>query len=147
MAKTRSQKVKTVGALEEGFKRSKLIVLSEIKGLNVAATTKLRTELRAEKIGHTVAKISLVKKALRKAGIKTAGLEVHTQASVTYSEDETAAARILRQFSRGHDSLKILCGYFNKELIDQKKLLQLATIPSRTELLGQLVGVIAGPVR
>jgi large subunit ribosomal protein L10 len=147
MAKTRAQKVQTVEALKDKLSKAKLIVLSDIKGLNVADTTQLRNTLRKEKVGHTVMKLSLLKIALRKAGVKNPKSDMHTQVAVTYGEDDTASARILKQFSREHGNLKLLCGYLDKNYIDQQQVLTLASIPSRVELLGQLVGVLSGPTR
>lgn len=147
MAKTRAQKVETVKVLEDGFKKSKLIVFSEIKGLSVADITKLRGLLRKEEITHTVAKVSLLRRALNKVGIKTDKLNLVTQTAVSFGKDETAAARLLKNFSREHENLKLLCGFLGNEYIDGPRLGQLASIPSRLDLLGQLASVIAGPTR
>jgi len=147
MAKTRAQKEKTVEQLAKAFKSAKSVIFSEIKGLNVADTSELRVLLRKEKVGHTVAKLTLVKRALREAGLKADSLDFKTQVAVSYSDDETAAARILKKFSIGHESLKLLSGFLEGESIDGQKLKALAGTPSRKELLGQLVSVIAGPAK
>ena len=147
MAKTFDQKKEIVKKLTDAFKSSKSVIFSDIKGLNVADTSKLRVLLRKEKVGHTVAKLTLVKRALREAGLKVENFDFKTQVAISYAGDETTAARILKQFSKGHENLKVMSGFLEGESIDGQKVTVLASIPSRQDLLGQLVSVIAGPAR
>jgi large subunit ribosomal protein L10 len=147
MAKSKAQKKDIVKALTEKLKQSKLIVVSEIKGLNVSDTTKLRSILRKQQISHQVAKLTLLKIAMRKAGIKTDELNLQTQVAVTLSGDDTDAARELKKFSAGNDKLKMLCGFLDGQYLDQMAIRRLASVPTRMELLGQLVGVLSGPAR
>ncbi len=147
MAKTREVKVKIVDELAKGLKAAKLIVLSEIKGLSVNDSDKLRNLLRSEQVKHQVVKISLLKRALSKAGIRVGGLKVATQVAVSYSSDDTAGARILHQFAKTNQQLKPLAGYLSGSQLSEAEVKQLSTVPSRTELLGQLVSVLAGPAR
>lgn len=147
MPKSKDQKKEIIEKLTKAFKDAKSIVFSEIKGLNVADTSRLRKELRAEKVGHTVAKLSLIKIALRKAGLKSGGMDFKTQTAVSFTKDETAAARILKKFGKKHEQLKMISGYFEGQEIDATKLNQLASMPTKQELLGQMVSVLAGPAR
>ncbi|MBI4053931.1 MAG: 50S ribosomal protein L10 [Candidatus Doudnabacteria bacterium] len=147
MAKTRAKKIEIVSSLVEGLKAAKLIVLSEVKGLNMADTTKLRALLKKEQVGHKVVKISLLKLALRRLGIKTENLQLTTQVAVSYADDETAPARILKDFSRSNQQLKLLGGFLEKEYLDAGRISALASIPPRPVLLGQLVGALSGSLR
>jgi large subunit ribosomal protein L10 len=61
-------------------------------------------------------------------------------------EDEIAPARISNAFSKTNESLKILGGIFENKFIDREKVLVLANIPPRNELLSRLVGSIASPM-
>jgi large subunit ribosomal protein L10 len=147
MAKSKAQKKDIVGALSEKLKAAKLVVVSEIKGLNVSDTTKLRSLLRKQGIGHQVVKLTLLKIAMRKAAIKSDDLDLHTQVAVSLCEDDTAAARELKKFSVKNDKIKMLCGFLGGKYLNQSEIVRLAGIPSRAELLGQLVGVLSGPAR
>jgi large subunit ribosomal protein L10 len=147
MAKSKAQKKDIVQALSEKLKSAKLLVISEIKGLKVSDTTKLRSGLRKQQVGHQVVKLSLLKIALRKAGIKTDDLDLHTQVAVSFCEDDTAAARELKKFSSKNESLKMLCGFLEGKYLNRPEVARLASIPSRQDLLGHLVGVLSGPAR
>jgi large subunit ribosomal protein L10 len=61
-------------------------------------------------------------------------------------EDEIAPARIANKFAKDHESFKILGGIFENKFADREKVLALANLPSRPELLGRLVGSIASPM-
>lgn len=147
MAKTKQQKKEIVDSLVEKLKTAKLIVLSEIKGLNVADTTQLRRGLRKEQVGHEVTKLSLLKIALSRLGIKAGNLGFKTQVAVTYSADDTASARLIKDFGKSHAQLKLLAGYLDKSPLDSSQVTVLATIPPRPVLLSQLLAVISGPAR
>ncbi|HLC45013.1 MAG: 50S ribosomal protein L10 [Candidatus Doudnabacteria bacterium RIFCSPHIGHO2_01_FULL_50_11] len=147
MPKTRAQKIDIVQTLAENFKKARGIVLSEIRGLTMSETDKLRKQLRDGGIKHQVVKISLLKLALRKAGFPTKEVKLATQVAVSYSEDETAAARELRKFGKTNEKLKFLGGFLENKFIDQAQVTALAAIPSRVDLLGQFVSVLQGPSR
>jgi len=147
MAKTKDQKKQVVDKLTEKFKASKSIVFSEIKGLNVADTSALRKQLREGSVQHTVVKLTLLKLALRKAGIKVDDFDFKTQVAVSFSEDEVAAAKILKSFAKKNENLKMLSGYLEGKRLSEVELNNLASLPSKTELLGQLVSVLSGPSR
>ena len=61
-------------------------------------------------------------------------------------EDELSPARISNQFSKTNENFKILGGIFENRFIEKEKVLVLANLPSREELLGKLVGSISAPV-
>lgn len=147
MAKTFEQKKQIVDKLTAGLKAAKLIVFSEIKGLNNKDTTSLRSALRKEQVKHTVVKLSLVKLALNRLGIKLTGGSPATQVAVSFSEDDTASARVLKEFGKGSDKLKMLFGFLDKAPLDAAQLSVLAAVPTRPVLLSQLVSVLAGPAR
>ena len=61
-------------------------------------------------------------------------------------EDEIAPARIANTFAKTQENLKILGGIFENRFIGRERVLELANIPPRNELLGRLVGSIYSPV-
>lgn len=58
-------------------------------------------------------------------------------------EDEVTAARISNQFAKDHENFKILGGIFENRFIDKTRVLALAAIPPRNELLGRMVGSLS----
>lgn len=148
MAKTKEQKRQTLAELEDNFTKSKAAVFVNFQGLNVKDTTALRNLLRKEKIEYEVAKKTLLKLAVEKTGqIGVDPKSFNGNIAVAFGfEDEVTPAKVLNQFRATHDALKIIGGTFEKKFIDAAKVIELAQIPSRQELLAKLVGSINSPV-
>ena len=148
MPKTKEQKKQTLSELENNFSKSKSVVFVDFKGLNVKDTTALRNLLRKEKIEYEVAKKTLLKLAVEKTGqegIDPKTLEGNIAVAFGF-EDEVMPAKLLNQFRAQHEALKILGGVLEKKFVDAAKVIELANIPGRQELLAKLVGSINSPL-
>ena len=148
MANTREQKEQTVSDLTTAFKSSKLAVLTDYRGLNVPAISELRSNLREVGISYTVAKNTLVKIALAAAEKNVDDTSVFAgPVGIAFGEDEVEAARIVYEFSKTNGALEIL-GAIDEDgkVLSKEEVMALALLPSREQLLGQVVGTIAAPL-
>lgn len=142
------QKKKIVSELVEEMKTAKGVVLSDFQGLLTRDIQELRASLRQENISHRVVKITLLKRVLRQAGIDIRDFNFQVPMAVSISaHDEVAAARILQNFAQAHENLKILAGVLDRRFIGALEVKKLAALPGKQELLGQVVGAIASPLR
>jgi large subunit ribosomal protein L10 len=146
MAKTRQQKEQTVAELLEYFGSMKSAVFVNYQGLKVKEADELRRAADKEKVSYTVAKKTLLNKALKSAGVEFDAVALAGMIGVATASDEVAAAKLLAEFGKAHESMKILGGVVDGRVVDAAAIKALATLPSREQLLGQLVGVINGPV-
>lgn len=148
MAKTKEQKKKILEDLEDKLSKMKAAVFLNFTGLNVKDVTALRDILRKEKIDYEVVKKTLLKLALNKTGYKDIEpKKFEGQIAVAFGyEDEVMPAKLLKQFRAQHEALKFIGGILEKKYIDAAKVLELANIPSRSELLAKLVGSINSPL-
>ena len=62
-----------------------------------------------------------------------------------YEEDEINPAKVSHQFAKTQENFKILGGLFENRFIEKDRVLELAVLPSKEELLAKLVGSIAAP--
>ena len=62
------------------------------------------------------------------------------------SEDAVAAAKVLHQFAKKDDKIVIKAGSYNGNVLDVAQVTELASIPSREELLSKLLFVMQSPV-
>lgn len=147
MAKTRQQKEEIVQELVEQMKTSKSAVFANFQGLTVQQTEELRQKCREAGVSLVASKKSLLKKAL-----SLSGLDVDTKAfeggvAVALGlEDEVAPAQVLANFAKDHEVVTLFGGVLEGEFMDEAKVKQLAKLPSKQQLLGQLVGTINAPV-
>ena len=147
MAITRKEKEEILTRLTEDLKASKSVVISEYKGLTVAQLTKVRKMLRNEKVKYQVVKITLLKKALQALGI---GGELEFKGPVALAlsaEDESTPARVLKAATKQFPALVLDGGIVNNEIIDHAMVERLASLPSKEQLLAQLLSVLQGPAR
>ena len=148
MATTRKEKEDILKQMTEDLESARGVVFTEYRGLTVKDLDKLRKNLRKENVKYQVVKVTLLKKALEKLGIKTDGLKYSGPIAVASSKDEeTTPARLVKAAGKDFPNLKIDGGIFNKELVATEVVNRLASLPSKEQLLGQLVSVIAGPMR
>jgi len=146
MAKTRLQKEQTVAELLGYFGTMKSAVFVNYQGLKVKEADELRRSADKEKVTYTVSKKTLLTKALKSTGVDFDATTLVGMIGVATADDEIAAAKLIAEFGKTHESLKILGGVVDGKVVDAAAIKALATLPSREQLLGQLVGVINGPV-
>ena len=114
-------------------------------GLTVAEMEGLRADLR-----EAGANIKIVKNRLAKIAISGKPSEKLTElfqgpTAIAFSEDPVAAAKAVKKFSKANDKLKILGGSMGEEILDEKAVDVLASMPSREELLASIVLTITSP--
>ncbi len=147
MAITRKEKEEDLKQLEADLSDAKGVVFTEYRGLTVVEMTKMRKTLRAEQVKYQVVKVTLLKKALAKLGI-TGELKFNGPIAVAISqEEETTAARMLKAATKDFPKLVLGGGIFNKAVVGSDVVARLANLPSKPQLLGQLLSVLQGPAR
>ena len=147
MALTKTQKQKIVDDLKEKVDKQKSIVLASIVGVKVKGLTRLRKEMKKQDCELKVAKKTLISLAFKgkKIDIDTKKLEGEVALSFGY-RDEILPFKILYDFSKEDENLKILGGLIGQELLTREKAIELAQLPTKEELLARLVGSIFSPI-
>lgn len=126
---------------------SKSIVLVDYKGISVSDDTVLRKELRTNNVVYKVIKNTLFKKACEQLGIEGFDAVLNgTTAFAFSSEDETLAPRLVKNATKKYNTLTIKAGYYNGKAIDEKEVNVLASIPSKEQLIAQLLYVLNAPI-
>jgi large subunit ribosomal protein L10 len=150
MAITREAKEQAVAQLSEQLSSLKLAVLTDYRGLTVVEIEELRSQLRQQGMTYRVTKNTLLRLAL-KANPALANLDptafTGPMALAVSIEDEVAPARAIFQYAKEHQALEIVGGITGDgKLLTAADVKALATLPSREQLIGQLVGAIAAPL-
>lgn len=144
---TKSQKEKIVKEVSEKISQSQTVILCDFKGLNVSKMRKLKKALLEKQAGLNVAKKTLISIALRNSGSELDARKLTGQvALVTGGEDEITTPKILVDFSKENKQFGILAGLLNGTPLSADEILSLAKLPSKEQLLGQVVGTINAPI-
>ncbi|MFA5935840.1 MAG: 50S ribosomal protein L10 [Patescibacteria group bacterium] len=146
MPKTRQQKADIIGKLTREFKDAKSAVFADFQGLTVAKADELRKNMRASNVDYVVAKKSLITRAAKDAGFDLNAKSFPGMLGVAFGlEDEIAPAKVLGDMSKT-TTLKLVGGIFEGSVVAQEKVVALSKLPSKLQLLGQVVGTIYAPV-
>ncbi len=151
MAITRQAKEEQVVALVDQLKRSKMVVLTGYKGLSVRDMQSLRAELQSNGANLRVIKNNLTKLALASVdslkSVETTSIEGPVALAFSF-EDEVTAPQVLAKFGKTNEAVEILGGFTSEgDILSADQVKHLATLPSKEQLLGQFVSVLAGPTR
>ena len=150
MAITRNAKEQAVDTLSDELGRIKLAVMTDYRGLTVSEVEQLRAVLRSEGITYRVTKNTLLRIAASKnpalAEIDPATFSGPTALAMGF-DDEVAPARVIFQYAKQHKALEIVGAITGDgQVLDAAQVKALATLPTREQLLGQVVGTIAAPL-
>ena len=138
MGLNREDKATVIAEISEVVSNSSAMVIAEYRGLTVQAVTKLRAEAR--KNGVTV------RRAVEGTGF--AGLADQFTGPLVYgfSADPVAVAKVLVNFAKDNEKLVIRGGAMADYVMDVEAVKQLASMPSREELLAKLMATMNEPI-
>lgn len=147
VALTKEQKAKQVNAIKEKIAQQKSVVFIDFAKVPSAEMFSMRKALKEAGCTLKIAKKTLARIAFGQSNFsfwsRLSEVVPGQMAMVFGMEDEIAPARITNQFAKKQENLKILGGLFENRFIDRPRVLELANLPSRPELLGRMVGSIA----
>jgi large subunit ribosomal protein L10 len=135
--------------LTEKIKLSNGIIFTLYHGLNVSEISELRSKLFALKSSYSVVKNSLTKIIFN--SIITDDTKKHSSFSgpiaiVIINGDILSSIKVVVDFSKKHDNLKITSGFFDGKFIDMLTIEQLSVISSKENLLKKMLFCIKFPI-
>lgn len=136
-----------VAEISECIKDAQSVVLVDYRGLTVEQDTELRKQLRAEGITYKVYKNTMMNFAFKGTECEALAPYLEGPSAIAISTtDATAPARVIAKFAKTADKLEIKGGIVEGIAYDAKGIQNIATIPSREELLSKFLGSIQSPV-
>jgi large subunit ribosomal protein L10 len=146
-AKIIAGKQQQVEEIAAKLKESTTTVVADYRGLNVAQVTELRRQLREAGVEFAVLKNSLVSRAASSIDLGDLESILSGPTAVAFGKDVVAPAKIINDFAKKNDALKIKGGVVEGRVVDQAQMQALAALPSREGLLSMLLSVLQAPVR
>ena len=147
MALSLEQKKAVVAEVAEAAKSAHSAVAAEYRGLTVEEMTDLRVQAREGGVVLKVAKNTLVRRAVE--GTEFECLQDGLTGPLLFAfsmEEPGAAARLVKDYSKSHDSLIAKLVAVGGELYDSTELNRLASLPTRDQALAILLGVMKAPI-
>lgn len=141
----RSEKTGYVEHINAELKKAASVVVVHYQGLTVAEVTALRGKMRAAGGSFQVTKNTLTKLALKDTDYEGMADHLKGPTAIGYSADPVAPAKVLVEFAKTNEKLKVLGGSFGAQKLDVSGVETLAKIPSLDELRAKIVGIISTP--
>ena len=129
---------------------SQALILTEYAGLTVKEQNMLRTEADKSGGAFMVAKNNLLRLALQEKSkdlAKDLDSFLEGPTAVLFSPDAVGAAKIVSEFAKDHDKLKIKTGVMDDKIITFAEITALSKLPSRDQLLASLLAQLQAPAQ
>ena len=143
----KDSKNKYIQEMKKVFSSSEAVMIAQYQGLNVIELDKLRKELREKGIIFKVTKNKITKLAIKESPVKELEKFFTGPTAAAMSSDPIATAKILTNFAKTHDKLKIVAGFMDGKVLDVKEVAIIATLPSLEEARAKIVGILATPAQ
>ncbi len=146
MAKV-EQKQPIVQEIAEVIKDAQSVVLVDYRGLTVEEDTMLRKQLREAGVSYKVYKNTMMNFAFKGTDCESLSSVLSGPSALAVSTtDATAPARILAKFAKTAPALEIKAGVVEGDFYDAAGMKEIASVPSREELLSKFLGSIQSPI-
>jgi len=146
-AKVLEEKKQMVAELVDKLKNSASVVLVDYQGITVAQDTKMRTELREAGVDYFVFKNTLTRIAVKECGFEELLPVLEKMTAIAVSPtDPVAPAKILSSYADKIQTFNVKAGIVEGLVIDVNGVKQLATLPSKEELVAKILGSLQSPL-
>jgi large subunit ribosomal protein L10 len=139
------EKKQIVDDLHEKLSRSKVVIVTDFKGLDVTGITELRRKLREAQIEYQVVKNTLLVRASEETDVALIKDSFKGPSAIALSyDDPVLPAKVLTEFAKDNKNLEIKAGVLDGKVLDQAAIRSLSALPSREVLIGQALSVMIG---
>jgi len=141
----RAEKAEAIDDLKGIFASSGVVVVGHYAGLTVAELTTLRIRLKQAGANLKVVKNRLAKIALDGTPGANGAKLFEGPVAIAFSEDPVSATKVTVAFAKEKEKFVVIGALLGPEVLDQKSVQALATLPSLDELRGKIIGLIQAP--
>ena len=146
-AKILEQKKATCQALSDKIQNAAAGVIVSYTGITVEQDTALRKELREAGVDYKVYKNSIIGRACEAGGYGDLGKVLEGMNAIAISEnDPIAPAKILKAYADKIKTFEIKAGFIDGGVIDTAAVNELASTPSKEEMVCRVMGSMMGPL-
>jgi large subunit ribosomal protein L10 len=144
-----ARKEATVDELKELVAKASILISAEYRGLTVKEMTALRRALRDAGVEARVVKNRLFQLATQQAGVPDAGNVVEGPTLVIFGYGDTVApSKAIQDYIRtARNSFAPKKAFMDGEIVAGTIVAELASLPSRDELIAKLAGALISQVQ
>ncbi len=143
----KNEKSEVISEVRELIDGSSALYLTNYSGITVSEITTLRNELRKAGVTYKVIKNTLFERALKESG-KYGKLEDYLTGMTGYafaSSNPVAPAKIIKKYNDSSKKFELKACYVEGQFYDGSRLSELATLPSKEEIIAGILGSLNSP--
>ncbi len=141
----KEQKKNYISEMSTQFENSKAVMVTHYQGLTMVQLDELRAKMREHGIIFKITKNRITKLALEKTKCKELSNLFTGPTAVAFGEDAIMSARILSNFAKDNESLKLIGGIMDNEVLDEAGVKNVASLPTLDEARANIVGILNAP--
>ena len=136
-----------ISEMSSQLDKAEAVIVAHYQGLTVKQLDELRKKMREHGIQFKITKNRITKLALEKTSRKDLSNLFSGPTAVAMSDAAITSAKILTNFSKENQNLKILGGIMGKDILDVAGVKNIATLPSLDEARAKIVGILRSPAQ
>lgn len=139
----RDQKSQLVASLQSKLVGSAFVAVIHYRGMTDKQLYDLRVALKAKGCGMKIAKNTLVKVAIQKTELESLTEHLSGPTAVLYSQDPVALCKVVADMAKQVQVLQIKVGFFNKALVTEATIKEMAKLGSLEEVRASFLGLLS----
>ena len=143
----KDQKKQYIQDMTTQFDKTEAVIVTHYQGLTVTQLDELRKKMREHGIKFKITNNRITKLALEKTKCKELSNLFTGPTAVAMSSDAVVSAKILTNFSKENEKLKILGGIMGTDILDVTGVKNVATLPSIEEARAKIIGILRSPAQ
>ena len=134
--------------IKTSLKSSGATLIIKYLGLKSPDLCSLRQSLKTGKASLFVIKNSVARRAFKDSGLDNLIKSIEGPCGIVFSKEEPVeASKILCNFQKEHEQLKIEGGILKDKVLEKKDIEQMAKLPGKQELRAQVVWALNSPIQ
>lgn len=143
----KNEKTEIIAEAKELIEKSTAVYVADYSGVNVADISELRNQFRKEGVTYKVFKNTLFKRALSETG-KYSKLADNLEGMSGFAfafDNPVAPAKIIKKYFDANKKFSLKACYIETEFYSGNQLDQLATLPTKADLIAGILSSINAP--
>jgi large subunit ribosomal protein L10 len=138
----RNQKSDLVSYIQSNISGSQFIAIIQYRGMSDKQLFNLRVALKSKNCNIKIAKNTLIKVAFKGTNLEKLDNHLNGPTAIVYAQDPVALSKVIVDTSKQVESLKIITGFFNNNLMSESTIKDLAKLGSMDDVRASFVGIL-----
>jgi large subunit ribosomal protein L10 len=140
----KNQKSDLVSIIREKLINSAFVSIIHYRGMSDKQLYDMRVALKAKDCSMKIAKNTLIRVAIKGTDLESLAPHLKGPTAILYSQDVVALSKTISDFSKQVEAIKIKVGFFNKSLVSESSIMEMAKLGSLNDVRASFIGMLKG---